>query len=76
MGSAEIVLDSMFPGVVWGSIGAANHAKTGFQSMPKIAVERPVLDRFQDLRGTNIFAFGEIGNRACDLENAIVSPGA
>ena len=44
--------------------------------MPKIAVERPVLDRFQDLRGTNIFAFGEIGNRACDLENAIVSPGA
>ena len=44
--------------------------------MPKIAVERPVLDRFQDLRGPNILAFGEIGNRARDLENAVVYPGA
>ena len=43
-------------------------------SMPKIPVKRPVLDCFQDR--LNSFAPGEIGNRACDLENAVICPGA
>ena len=45
-------------------------------SMPQIPVQRPVLDRFQDMRRPNAFAHGEIGNGACDLENAIICPGA
>jgi hypothetical protein len=45
-------------------------------SMPQIPVQRTVLDCFQDMRRPNILAFGEIGNCACDLENAIVRPGA
>jgi hypothetical protein len=45
-------------------------------SMPQIPVQRPVLDCFQDMRRPNIPAFSQIGNRARDLENAVVCPGA
>ena len=44
--------------------------------MPQIPVQCPVLNCFQNMRRPNFPTPGEIGNRACDLENAIVSPGA
>ena len=40
--------------------------------MPKIPIQRPVLNGFQDMRRTNGVAPGEIGDRACDLQNTVV----
>jgi hypothetical protein len=44
--------------------------------MPQTPVQRSILDGFQDMWRPNTFALGEIGNRACDLENAVVCPRA
>ena len=44
--------------------------------MPKIPVQRAILNGLQEMRGKYTFASGEIGNRARDLEDAIISSGA
>ena len=44
--------------------------------MPQIAVQRPVLDRLQEMRRLDRRTPGEIGDRARNLEDPIISPGA
>src|SRR5712691_8247537 len=38
-------------------------------------VQTPVLDGFADVRAGQLVSAGQVGNGACDLEDAVVSPG-
>jgi hypothetical protein len=44
--------------------------------MPKIAIQCAILDRLQEMRRKDTLPAGQIGNRAGNLEDAMISSGA
>ena len=46
------------------------------RSHPQVAVERAVLDGFGDMFRLNAFRGGQVGDRAGDLQDAVVGAGA
>jgi len=44
-------------------------------SIKDVSVEAPVLDGFEQVRGVDLLAAGQIGDGAGDLEDAVIGPG-
>ncbi len=61
---------------LWVETGTCRESRAAFFLSPEISIERAVLDRLADVRGGDFFFAREIGDRAGDFQDAIVSAGA